>query len=240
MNLVMKYTNKNQFLIPLSYPRSGSTVIQRILNTAENVFISGEKLGLLNSFYSLIKNMEYMKYDLPKIFNYINVDDDRNPAFHANEIDVQGLIADVVSSISTKIISPPDNKKTIGWKENFISPYELGQEKAIELIKFAIDVFPDCRFIINIRDPQKTAESTVWKLKQNSLEEISIWREWLIWIHESSILGDKKTCLIDHDKWSIDEEYIIDNLIDFGINIDIEKSKLVLKENLTHLKDWQI
>jgi hypothetical protein len=228
------------FLIPLSYPRSGSTVIQRVLNTSDDVFISGEKLGLINSIYSFIKNMEYMKYDLPEIFNYLEVDDDRNPAFHANHINIEGLKFDLIQTITTKIISPPKNKKIIGWKENFISPYELGDEGALDLIKFTATVFPNCKFLINIRNPEITAESTVWKLKTNSLEEITKWREWLVWLHTSSILGNNKTCLLNHDDWSKNKDFIIDKIINFGININIDKSNKILDEELVHLKDWQI
>lgn len=228
------------FLIPISYPRSGSTVIQRVLNTADNIFISGEKLGLINSMYSFVNNMKYMKKDLPKIFDYIDVNDDRNPAFNANNINIDGLIFDLIETIKNRIISPPKEKNTIGWKENFISPYELGEDKATEMLMFVSSVFPNCKFILNIRNPKDTANSTVWKLKEKSYEEIDQWRNWLIKLHKNKILGENNTCLVDHDEWSINNDAIINSFINFNIPINVQKSKLILKEELTHLKEWQI
>lgn len=229
-----------EFLIVLSYARSGSTVVQRVLNTSDDVFISGEKLNLISSLHSFVKNMEYVKHDLPKIFSNIDLNDDKNPMFNSNNINIDGLINDLVNTTIKNIIAPYENKTIIGWKENFISPVELGNDKALELLQFACKIFPNLKFIINIRDAQKTSESTVWKLKNNSFEEIRQCREWLINIHNSEILGKNKTCLIDHDKWSINFDEILNPIINFGFNINKNKSIKILKEQLNHLKDWQI
>ena len=70
--------------VVLSYPRTGSTVIQRLINTDRNSICVGEKPMAINALYDFYSSVESTKLEIPSLFPDIPLSDDRNPVFNAD------------------------------------------------------------------------------------------------------------------------------------------------------------
>lgn len=218
--------------IVLSYPRTGSTVIQRLINTDPDAICVGEKPMAINHLYDFYQSVEDSKFDIPRLFRNIPLDDDRNPVYHVDKVDFP-LLMNMIRETFEDIVLAPGNKIHIGWKENFISPYADG-EISDKQIMFIRSLFPDIKFLLNVRDPEETAKSPIWKMREGALEEIKVRREWMIDRQKSKLFGPG-SMLLNYDKWSKNGDIIIGQLWDFGFRVDYEKCKDILSERLTHL-----
>jgi hypothetical protein len=218
--------------VVLSYPRTGSTVIQRLINTDPSAICVGEKPMAINYLFDFYKSVEDSKFDIPSLFPEIPLGDDRNPVFNIDKVDLK-LLRHMLKEVFEDVVLAPGNKTKIGWKENFISPYADG-DISNQQINFIRTLFPDVKFLLNVRDPEKTSQSPIWRVREEAFEEISERRKWIMDSHLSGLFGSGAT-LLDYDKWSRNPDVIIGQLWDFGFKVDYQKCKDILSERLTHL-----
>ncbi len=218
--------------VVLSYPRTGSTVVQRLINTDPNAICVGEKPMVINHLYDFYQSVEDTRFDIPRLFPDIPLGDDRNPVYNVDKVDFP-LLRNMIRETFEEVVLSPGDKTKIGWKENFISPYADG-DVADKQIMFIRSLFPNVRFLLNIRDPEETAKSPIWKVREEAVDEISIRRQWMLDGQKSGLFGSGSVVL-NYDKWSKNGEIIIGQLWDFGFKVDYQKCKDILSERLTHL-----
>jgi hypothetical protein len=116
-----------------------------------------------------------------------------------------------------------------------INPARDGAEFSTEVLLFMARIFPDSKFIFNVRNPLDVSRSSFWKYSDDSINEIAQCRDWLLDVAESELLGPNKVLVVDHDIWSGNPKYLIDSLHGFGVKVNEEQTKLILSERLTHL-----
>ena len=217
----------------LSYPRTGSTVIQRVINTSDNFKCIGEKPMAINYMFSFINSLVEAQTVIPEsLFPDIPMDDDRNPVYMAHAVDIESVIGYVKAAYIRHVLGVVD-AKNIGWKENFISPYP-DEKVANAEISFIRKMFPDMLFILNIRDPKACSKSSIWKLRDDALKEIKVRRDWIIKGFESGLFGNN-CILLNHDEWSNDYSKLINPLVSAGMNINAQTVDSVISEKLTHI-----
>jgi hypothetical protein len=187
---------------------------------------------VINHLYDFYQSVEDSIFDIPRLFPEIQLNDDRNPVYNSDKVDLP-LLRNMIRETFEEVVLAPGDKTKIGWKENFISPYADG-DVADKQIMFIRSMFPDIKFLLNIRDPEQTAKSPIWKVRESALEEISFRRQWMLDRHKSGLFGSG-AMVLDYDKWSRNGEIIIGQLWDFGFKIDYAKCKSILSERLTHL-----
>ncbi len=220
--------------VVLSYPRTGSTVIQRLINTDRNSICVGEKPMAINALYDFYSSVESTKLDIPSLFPDIPLSDDRNPVFNADKVDLS-LLTFMIREMYEDAVLCANGFNNVGWKENFISSYH-DQDAADKQILFIKKLFPDVRFILNVRDPIKCSMSKIWAVRDEAVEEISHRRNWMLDRFKSGLFGNGSV-VTDYDRWSRNGETILGQLWDFGFRIDYDECKVILSEQLTHLKD---
>lgn len=220
--------------VVLSYPRTGSTVIQRLINTDKNSICVGEKPMAINALYDFYSSVESCKFEIPSLFPNIPLDDDRNPVFNADKVDLS-LLTFMLREVYEDAVLCADGFANVGWKENFISSYH-DERAADEQIMFIRKLFPDVRFILNIRNPEECSKSKIWSIREGAFEEIEHRRNWILDRFKSGLFGSGAV-VTDYDKWSRNGEIIIGQLWDFGFKVDYDNCKSVLSEQLNHLKD---
>jgi hypothetical protein len=132
--------------------RSGSTTLQRILNTIPDTNICGENdnaiLHLLNFYKSLkhrnIVNTKYSNFEKKNIkpcwYNYF---DNKKMTAHVKEVIIQ-------------LLQGADKVTNIGWKE---IRYD---ETNIHLLDELKELFPDIKIIVHIRNPETQCKSSWW------------------------------------------------------------------------------
>lgn len=219
--------------VVLSYPRTGSTVLQRLINTSDNFTCIGEKPLVINHLYSFFASVNDAKTIVPNgLFPGIPIDDDRNPVYLSDKVDLD-LLAHDIKDLYLKHILGASQSQNVGWKETFISPYP-NVSLANRQIKFIRRLFPDMLFILNVRDPYQCSLSPIWQCVPDALDELTQTRNWIIQSYKDGLFGSN-SILLDYDHWSVDSSDLINQLISVGINLDIEKSNKVLSEKLNHL-----
>jgi hypothetical protein len=220
--------------VVLSYPRTGSTVIQRLINADSNSMCVGEKPMVINHLYDFYTSIEDAMLVIPSLFPEIPLDDDKNPVYRADHVDM-GLLKHMLREVFEEVVLARGNVPNIGWKENFISPFADG-DIADKQIKFIHDLFPGIRFILNLRDPVETAKSPIWRVRDSAVEEIQIRRQWMVDRYEAGFFGND-ALLLNYDEWSQDGNVIIAALQSFGFSINNNDAQRILGERLTHLSN---
>lgn len=219
--------------IILTYPRTGSTVLQRLINTSDNFTCIGEKPLAINHLHAFFSSVNDAKTIVPNgLFPGIPIDDDRNPVYLSDKVDLD-LLAYDIKHLYLKHILGASQSQNVGWKETFISPYP-DVSLANKQVKFIRRLFPDMLFILNVRDPYQCSLSPIWQCVPDALDELTQTKNWIIQGYKDGLFGSN-SILLDYDHWSIDSSDLINQLISIGINLDIEKSNNVLSEKLNHL-----
>lgn len=221
------------YFVVLSYPRTGSTVIQRLINTDKSSICVGEKPMAINALYDFYSSVESCKFHIPTLFPEIPLNDDRNPVFNIDKVDLS-LLTRKIREIYENAVLCADGFVNVGWKENFISSYH-DERAADEQIVFIRNLFPEIKFILNIRDPEKCSKSKIWTVREGAQEEIEHRRKWMLDRFASGFFGGG-AILSDYDEWSENGEIIISQLSNFGFKINHDACKYVLNEQLNHLK----
>ena len=218
--------------VVLSYPRTGSTVIQRLINTDPNSICVGEKPMAINHLYDFYASVEESKFYTSDLFNDISTSDDRNPLFNIYKVDMVNLRIRIADLYENEILCA-SGFENVGWKENFISPH-LDGEVADQQIYFIRKLFPDIRFILNIRDPRQCANSQIWKVREGAIEEIQTRMNWMLSGFETGLFGEN-AIVTNYDDWSNHSYVLLEQLRNFGFDLNYNKCLEVLHEQLMHL-----
>ena len=226
-----------RYAIVLSYPRTGSTVIQSLLNTVDGYCVRGEYMGAITSLTDFIDVIRLSTTDVKDVVGG-NTLSPSSPLFGISEIKDSEVVDSLRKFYVNVILKPPPLTQVVGWKENFISPITNGEKHANTMLGVLTDLFPNAKYIINIRNPDDVSRSAVWKQSVTAREDIERCRNWLVGVHESGYLGADSSILLDHDEWNGNPSLLCGELNSFGIPVGIEETERVLGEQLTHLKDW--
>ncbi|RVA73187.1 hypothetical protein EN914_28325, partial [Mesorhizobium sp. M7A.F.Ca.CA.001.08.2.1] len=140
------------FLFIVTYGRSGSTLLQGILNTIPSVLIRGENAGAL---HGLIKSWEAVKI-AQDLFS-AESDKSTSPWFGAADMDLDSYGQDLTASFIRNILKTPPDTRVTGFKE--IRYHFAADELAFEL-KFMRRFFRRSAFLINTRDLEATIASS--------------------------------------------------------------------------------
>jgi len=147
--------------------RSGSTTMQRIINTIPNSNICGENYGAINSlleFYHRIKHttVNYVPGHL-KPASYENiVSKNVKPSWY-NSYDYQKTVS-MIRILIVSLFKKTENTNLWGFKE---IRYDNGDIKYIKLFK---ELFPQTKVIIQIRENIKAQSKSTWmKDDKNSI-----------------------------------------------------------------------
>lgn len=164
------------FIIICATGRSGSTTLQRILNTIPSTNICGENnnaiLHLLN-FYKSIKSDRIMLND----YNYF-VDNNIKPCWY-NNFNRSEIINDIKKLI-IKFLDKDEKFNTIGFKEIRFSSHTYLLDEFVEL-------FPNTKIIINIRNNiDMQSKSSWWIDNSNSKNILTDWNNEFILYYENN------------------------------------------------------
>ncbi len=139
--------------------RSGSTTMQRILNTIPNSNICGENFGAINSLLEFYRRIKYSTINyIPGHYNPVSyeiiVNKNVKPSWYNSY-----KYLEIVQQIRTTIISMFKNKEdTCVWGFKEIR-YDSGDIQYINDFK---ELFPQTKVIIQIRENLQTQSNSSW------------------------------------------------------------------------------
>lgn len=165
--------------------RSGSTTLQRIINTIKDSDITGEKglviENILQSYRELIMNPHLNNNSNPGV-SYVEKENCFKPCWFNNyNID---NVKDNYRKLITSIISSSD-KRVIGFKEIRWFGGDTGESiykiKDGSLINVFLELFPETKIILHIDDNLERQKNSGWfKNNPDSEKELQILNERII------------------------------------------------------------
>ena len=151
----MPQNNRTDHVFIVTYGRSGSTVLQRLLQSMDGYFIRGENNNTLYALYLAYRRAFEARYSHGKIETH-----PADPWYGANAIDPKSIARSLVLLFKNEILQPPPDTKVLGFKE--IRFHEAGDELFEPFLDFIAENFENSKFIFNMRRWQDVAKSSWW------------------------------------------------------------------------------
>ncbi len=156
-NTVSKTSNPSEgFVFIVTYGRSGSTVMQSVLQAMDGYFIRGENNNALASIFDLYETLREAQTKNTK----------PNPPPHGpwygiDEVDTEAVIQKAVDLFIHEILRVPEGTRRAGFKE--IRFHEVGVERFPRFLNFIKQFFPNTKFVFNKRDADGVSKSGWWR-----------------------------------------------------------------------------
>jgi Sulfotransferase family len=143
-----------KYLFIITFGRTGSTLLQKLLCNIPGYYIAGENLDAIYGIYYSYKQSRLVKEKQ----GYAPLGND-HPWHGGHAIDPDAYGRALISAFVAHVINPPRSAETIGFKEiSYLSHLdELG-----ELLDFMMAFFTGSRFIVNSRSASATGKSGWW------------------------------------------------------------------------------
>jgi len=150
--------------------RSGSTTLQRILNTIPNSNFCGENFGAVNSLLEFYKKLKFATFNnVPGKLKPISYDRlieyKIKPAWY-NSYNFEQTVK-MIKTMITQLFKNNENTTVWGFKE---IRYDNGK---INLIKEFKELFPQTKVIIQLRDIKSQMKSGWFKNDKNAVNYLS-------------------------------------------------------------------
>ena len=129
-----------KFVLICATGRSGSTTLQRIINTIEDSNINGENCGAISDLLQCYSNIK--KTNKLKLNNYIEGKTEKKPCWY-NCYDFENVKENIKNTILS-IITNNNSKKVVGFKEI------RWVRRDMHLIDEFIELFPNTKIICQI------------------------------------------------------------------------------------------
>jgi hypothetical protein len=162
---------ERKFILISSVGRSGSTTLQRILNTIPNSNICGENYGMRDilRFYKGIKSTTEMT---PGGKNPISlkehIERGISPSWY-NSYDYNKMVS-MVKDIIINMFTTKNDEETIGFKDISLG---LGPNSQLDVILILRELFPSLKVVIHVRNDTKSqAKSDWWARDQDAKKKI--------------------------------------------------------------------
>ena len=187
------------FVFIVTYGRSGSTVLQALLNTLPGYQIRGENQ---NALYPLFQSWKAIATspDMQRMRGTGEISDATHPWFGAENTDLAAYRAALCRTFAATILQPGPGTRISGFKEIRTIPV---QSDFAEYLEFIRQGFPKARFIFNTRDPEKVVRSSWWRQHDPQKMKAMIARTEAAFRHFTAANPDCALCL-HHDDYSAD------------------------------------
>lgn len=147
------------YVFVVTYGRSGSTVIQALLNAIPGALIRGENnnalLGLCKSYFALVRSP-----DIARMRSDGTHSGPDHPWFGAEQIDTGAYCAALCAAFAQHVLRPMPDTRLSGFKEiRTLSDPEM----FTAYLDFIRAGFPQARFVFNMRAAKAVARSGWWR-----------------------------------------------------------------------------
>ncbi|MFN3513530.1 MAG: sulfotransferase family protein [Phenylobacterium sp.] len=214
-----------QFVFIVTYGRSGSTLVQKLIGGLPGYHIRGENSdalrGLVRSYQAALKaKEEFGKQPTPP----------DTPWYGAYDIDPRSYGETLADQFVRQILMPPPDARAVGFKEirYFHEPEELET-----YIAFIRQFFAPARFVFNTRNPEAVAGSSWWKEKprEEVVAQIADWNRTI----EAYVARHPQDCLLVHyDAFVADPERLRPLFEFLGEPYDPDYVAQTLEKRLQH------
>ncbi len=151
----MTLASNHSFICIVTYGRSGSTVLQTVLQSIPGFHIRGENMNVMLPLFRAANKAHIARYDHGK-----KEHSPEDPWFGADTINPEKFAKRLAGLFVEEILQPPENARVIGFKE--IRFHEAGVEQFEDYLNFIHTNLAPCKFVFNIRNWQDVSKSGWW------------------------------------------------------------------------------
>lgn len=151
-----------RYVFVVTYARSGSTLLQSLLNSVEGVQIRGENQ---NALFHLFRSCTALRDAAGRGRAGRQVARDM-PWFGAGSIKPQKYIAGVLDRFVSLALCPDPSVKVTGFKEIRYIPFHMKNDEFDHYMDFLLEHFPDARIIFNSRNAEAVSRSG-WHVQED-------------------------------------------------------------------------
>lgn len=189
------------YVFIVTYGRSGSTLLQGILNSIPGYLIRGENAGTLESLHDNYRKVE-------ERLGSVKGGDPTNPWFGMDQYSPEQAAASYRRHLQQVFLKPEDDTRVTGFKE-----IRWWRRDIVETLQFTQQVFPGARFVLNTRNAEDVIQSKWWAKKdpQAALAQVADYDARLERAHQE--LGDA-TYRVHYDDYVADHG-LIEGLFDW-------------------------
>lgn len=219
-----------KFILICATGRSGSTTLQRIINTIEDSNISGEKWGAIENLLECYKNIKKTNHNTPKYepktTKFIECDELEKkkikPAWY-NSYNYEKVKSNIKNTIISILHNNEQNlPRVLGYKE-------IRWYKKMHLVDEFVELFPNTKIICHIDDNLDRQSKSSWFTTdpnaKNFLEEFN--QEIINYSVKS-----KSNCYLSYMKNLFDIEKVREMFEFLGEKFDEKKYDYIIKNNL--------
>ncbi len=142
------------YLFVMAFQRSGSTLLQVLLNSIPGLIIRGENGGMLANLYRFHRTGQEQRAVRREFANAPGF-----PFFGINDYPDQPALDSVRELMTRTLLRPRPDTHTIGFKE-----VNWWVDDLADYVAFIREVFPGARIIVNVRNVEDAAKSR-WHAK---------------------------------------------------------------------------
>lgn len=149
-----------QYLFVITYGRSGSTVLMKLLNSIDGFCIRGENNGILSQLAIAASDLKDV-HSVQSKYNHSSA----APWYGITDVDPACFSKKLSSMFVEELLCPPKGTRVTGFKEIRFSSEDISDEAYKKVIAFMADEFPGSRFIFNTRNWREVARSGWWRYR---------------------------------------------------------------------------
>lgn len=230
LNLTDRYPKLVGSLFVVTYGRSGSTILSKVLNSIPGAEIKGENFHALLPIFEAIQRARRTKREHGEK-KYPTAAS--NPWYGAEKIEPSVFENKLVSAFIDTILNPSKDVRYIGFKE---IRYSSAGKNLNRYLNFILSSFPNAKIIFNTRCPLDTSSSG-WYKKMD--------QDWVIQDLQSQINkfeefhknNRENTFLVRYEDFKGNPDYF-ESIFNFigEKTFDRDLIESILNTKLTHLK----
>jgi hypothetical protein len=215
------------FIIIAATGRSGSTTLQRIINSIPDSNITGEKWGAIEDLLNCYKNIKGTISCTPKNNDELLTMDEMvkaniKPAWYNCF-----CLEEVKNNIKNTIISILVTSESIS-KYRIIGYKEIRFFNKLHLLDEFVELFPNTKIICHLSDNlERQCKSDWWKLDENSKQHLLDYNNQLV-----NYASNKDNCYLTYMKNLFDINEIEKMFLFLGEKLNKEEYDLIISNSL--------
>lgn len=219
-----------RYIFVITYARSGSTLLQSLVNSAPGVQIRGENA---NAAYHMYR-MQGALYDTRKRGRNARTTQPDNPWFGAGQIKPKKVASKLLGAFVSDVLAPDDGITVTGFKEVRHTPLFMNEAQFQGYMDYLLENFPGARILCNSRDGEKVSQSGFLKTRNatNIRRNVGIADGWF-----KALCARSEHCLhMQHEDYVADPGLLREMFAFLDLPYDADRVRAVLDKPLTHAK----
>lgn len=219
-----------QFLVLVTYGRTGSTALQACLNALPGVRIRGEN-------YAALRGLRQYAQSVAETASRHHSGRPDHPWFGSARLDPTDVLAGLRQHVVEYLLRPAADTRVLGFKEIRYEPGHFGDyDDMLDYLIFLGKILPGVRYLMNVRDPQDVARSGWWPERQDAVASLAMARDWLVdaVADLNSFYRSERAVLVEYERWAEDPSDLIEAFAALGLPRDDVAVRQACGTHLAH------